>query len=55
MSQDYLEIKNYSFKKDIGEGNFGKVKLGIFKPTGEEFAIKILNKRANFTTKIKYL
>ena len=44
MSQDYLEIKNYSFKKDIGEGNFGKVKLGIFKPTGEEFAIKILNK-----------
>ena len=44
MSQDYLEIKNYSFQKDIGEGNFGKVKLGIFKPTGEEFAIKILNK-----------
>ena len=44
MSQDYLQIKNYSFKKDIGEGNFGKVKLGIFKPTGEEFAIKILNK-----------
>ena len=44
MSQDYLDIKNYSFQKDIGEGNFGKVKLGIFKPTGEEFAIKILNK-----------
>ena len=44
MSQDYLEIKNYSFQKDIGEGNFGKVKLAIFKPTGEEFAIKILNK-----------
>ena len=44
MSQNYLEIKNYSFQKDIGEGNFGKVKLGIFKPTGEEFAIKILNK-----------
>jgi 5'-AMP-activated protein kinase catalytic alpha subunit len=44
MSKDYLEIKNYKFEKDIGEGNFGKVKLGIFKPTGEEFAIKILNK-----------
>ena len=44
MSHDYFDIKNYSFKKDIGEGNFGKVKLGIFKPTGEEFAIKILNK-----------
>ena len=40
----YSNIDNYSFKKDIGEGNFGKVKLGIFKPTGEEFAIKILNK-----------
>ena len=44
MSENYLDIKNYSFQKDIGEGNFGKVKLGIFKPTGEEFAIKILNK-----------
>ena len=44
MSKDYSDIKNYSFKKDIGEGNFGKVKLGIFKPTGEEFAVKVLNK-----------
>ena len=44
MSEGYSDINNYSFKKDIGEGNFGKVKLGIFKPTGEEFAIKVLNK-----------
>ena len=44
MSHDYSEIKNYSFKNDIGEGTFGKVKLGIFKPTGEEFAIKFLKK-----------
>ena len=44
MSNNYSDIKNYSFKKDIGEGNFGKVKLGIFKPTGEEFAVKVLNK-----------
>ena len=44
MSEDYSIISNYEFKKDIGEGNFGKVKLAIFKPTGEEFAIKILNK-----------
>ena len=44
MSKNYSDIKNYSFKKDIGEGNFGKVKLGIFKPTGEEFAIKVLDK-----------
>ena len=43
-SNNYLDISNYTFQKDIGEGNFGKVKLGIFKPTGEEFAIKILNK-----------
>ena len=41
---EYDKIENYEFKKDIGEGNFGKVKLGIFKPTGKEFAIKILNK-----------
>ena len=44
MSNSYSDISNYEFKKDIGEGNFGKVKLGIFKPTGEEFAIKVLNK-----------
>ena len=44
MSISYSDIKNYTFKKDIGEGNFGKVKLGIFNPTGEEFAIKVLNK-----------
>ena len=42
--KDYLLINNYEFKKDIGEGNFGKVKLGVFKKTGEEFAIKIINK-----------
>ena len=44
MSEDYLNIKNYTFEKDIGEGNFGKVKLAIFKKTNEEFAIKILSK-----------
>ena len=44
MSEDYSILSNYEFKKDIGEGNFGKVKLAIFKPTGEEYAIKILNK-----------
>ena len=40
----YSKITDYILKQDIGEGNFGKVKLGIFKPTGEEFAIKVLNK-----------
>ena len=41
---DYSNLNNYEMKKEIGEGNFGKVKLAVFKPTGEEFAIKILNK-----------
>ena len=41
---DYSLISNYEFKKDIGEGNFGKVKLAVFIPTGEEFAVKVLNK-----------
>ena len=40
----YNDIKNYEFKKIIGEGNFAKVKLSIFKPTNEEYAIKIINK-----------
>ena len=44
MSELYSDINNYEFKKTIGEGNFAKVKLGIFKPTNEEFAIKIINK-----------
>ena len=42
-TKDY-EIKGYILKEDIGEGNFGKVKLGISKSTGEKFAVKIINK-----------
>ena len=42
---DYSNISNYEIKDTIGEGNFGKVKLAIFKSTGEEFAVKILNKK----------
>ena len=45
MSYNYADISNYQFKKTIGEGNFAKVKLSIFKPTKEEFAIKIINKK----------
>ena len=42
---EYSIIDNYTLENDIGEGNFGKVKLCIFKKTGEKFAIKILNKK----------
>ena len=38
------ELKDYILKEDIGEGNFGKVKLGISKTTGEKYAVKIINK-----------
>ena len=40
----FEKISDYMFIKDIGEGNFGKVKLAIKKETGEQFAIKIMNK-----------
>ena len=45
MSYDYSDFSNYSLKDTIGEGNFGKVKLAIFIPTGNKFAVKILNKK----------
>ena len=37
-------LKDYTFVKNIGEGNFGKVKLTILNSTNENYAIKILNK-----------
>ena len=37
-------IGNYLIKKTLGQGTFGKVKLGIYLPTGEKVAIKILEK-----------
>jgi len=45
LKEDDLDINDFIFKEDIGEGNFGKVKFCIFKKTGEEFAIKIINKK----------
>ena len=45
MSEKIPEVlKEYMFIKDIGEGNFGKVKLSKLIATNEKFAIKILNK-----------
>ena len=45
IKNEYSIIDNYIFEDDIGEGNFGKVKLCVFKKTGEKFAIKIMNKK----------
>ena len=39
-----VTIGEYTVGKNIGEGTFGKVKLGIHKKTGENVAIKILEK-----------
>lgn len=37
-------IGNYSLGKTIGEGTFGKVKLGVHIQTNENVAIKVLEK-----------
>ncbi|KAI3638604.1 hypothetical protein MIR68_003102 [Amoeboaphelidium protococcarum] len=37
-------IGNYAFEKTIGQGNFAKVKLAKHKLTGQEVAIKIIDK-----------
>ena len=37
-------ISDYLIKQTLGQGNFGKVKLGIFLPDKKKYAIKILPK-----------
>jgi len=37
-------IGNYIISKTLGEGTFGKVKLGTHTLTGEKVAVKILEK-----------
>ena len=37
-------IGNYLIKKTLGQGTFGKVKLGIYLPSQEKVAIKVLEK-----------
>ncbi|KAJ3278136.1 hypothetical protein HK104_002612 [Borealophlyctis nickersoniae] len=37
-------VGNYVFGRTLGEGTFGKVKLGVHKLTGQEVAIKIVDK-----------
>jgi 5'-AMP-activated protein kinase catalytic alpha subunit len=37
-------VGHYSLKTSVGEGTFGKVKLGKHQLTGEQVAVKILEK-----------
>ena len=39
-----FKIGNYLIKRTLGRGTFGKVKLGVYLPTKEKVAIKILEK-----------
>ncbi|KAJ3261487.1 hypothetical protein HK103_005322 [Boothiomyces macroporosus] len=39
-----MKFLEYKVGHTIGEGTFGKVKIGTYIPTGEKVAIKILNK-----------
>ena len=41
---DYYKKQNYYIKRKLGSGNFGRVKLGIYLPTKEKVAIKIIDK-----------
>ena len=45
LKEENLDINDFELKEDIGEGNFGKVKFCIYKKTGDEFAVKIINKK----------
>ena len=40
-----INVSNYLIKKTLGEGNFGKVKLGIYLPKNKKVAIKIIEKK----------
>mmetsp|Transcript_9423 Transcript_9423/g.28450 ORF Transcript_9423/g.28450 Transcript_9423/m.28450 type:complete len:462 (-) Transcript_9423:182-1567(-) len=39
-----MKVGNYQLTKTIGEGTFGRVKLGVDCTTGKEYAVKIMNK-----------
>ena len=44
-SPDEYKIGNYLIGQTLGEGTFGKVKLGIYLPKDEKVAIKVLEKK----------
>ena len=50
-----MEIDEYIILETIGEGTFGKVKLGIHKPTKQEVAIKIYEKKNFISSKNLFL
>ena len=43
--EKFYILKDYSIISDLGEGNFGKVKLSILNSTNEKYAIKIIDKK----------
>ncbi len=44
MPHSARQVGNYVLLKTLGEGTFGKVKLGVHTLTGEKVAIKVLEK-----------
>lgn len=40
-----LRIGQYSVKKTLGEGSFGKVKLAVHRVSGQEVALKIISRK----------
>ena len=44
MYNSEYKIGGYLIKNNLGEGTFGKVKLGIYLKNGEKVAIKVINK-----------
>ena len=44
MRSSFPSARSYLLSKTIGEGTFGKVKLGVHLLTGERVAVKVLEK-----------
>jgi len=42
--RDLKQVSHFVMEETLGEGTFGKVKLGVQTITGEKVAIKILEK-----------
>jgi calcium/calmodulin-dependent protein kinase I len=44
LTKDHVD-KYYELKEDLGSGNFSVVKLGVNRKTGEEVAVKVIDKK----------